>query len=132
MYSLMLLQMMNDVKASRKLITAPLITTKYYSCCFILRGADLSALVKEAAITALKETLPMMSLLHQRNDNTSDPQAPINTNENTNDPQAPINTVVKHYHFISAFSKITPSVSKEVKVFPMLFLITYLSFSRIK
>ena len=91
----------------------------------------MSALVKEAAITALKETLPMMSLLHQRNDNTSDYHAPINTNENTSDPQAAINTVVKHCHFISAFSKITPSVSKEVKVFPMLFLII-LSFSRIK
>ena len=64
----------------------------------------MNALVKEAAITALKETLPMMSLLHQRNDNN-------------NDPQAPINTVVKHCHFISAFSKITPSVSKEVKFF---------------
>ena len=76
--------------------------------------------MKEAAITALKETLPMMSLLHQRNDNTSDSQAPINTNENTNDPQAAINTVVKHCHFISAFSKITPSVSKEVQVFPVI------------
>lgn len=70
----------------------------------------MSALVKEAAITALKENLPMVSLLHQRDNNTSEPQLPINT-------------VVKHSHFISAFSKITPSVSKEVKDFPMLSLI---------
>jgi len=57
--------------------------------------------VKEAAITALKETLPAVSLLHRSDDNT--------------DSQPMINTIVKHSHFISALSKITPSVSKEVK-----------------
>ncbi|XP_065919225.1 nuclear valosin-containing protein-like [Dysidea avara] len=62
-------------------------------------GADLSAVVKEAAITALKESLPAVSLLHQK-----DSKTPF------------VHTVVKQSHFITAFTKVAPSVSKEDQV----------------
>jgi len=98
----MLLQKMSDVRASRK---SPLHFDDSVIVFDLLQsGADLSALVKEAAITALKENLPMVSLLHQR-DNIVNSSSPL------------INTVVKQSHFISAFSKITPSVIRSIAFF---------------
>ena len=55
--------------------------------------------MKEAAIAALKESLPAVSLLHQKDNKT-----PF------------VHTIVKQSHFITAFTKVTPSVSKEVSV----------------
>lgn len=79
-------------------------------CCEGLTGADLAALVREAAVAALRDAMGTRDLSRKRDYNGSTVQSAL-PNTPSNSPSTLTTVCLRHFEI--AFSKLKPSVSKK-------------------